>query len=97
LRHTAAVLAVLSGWPLSMVMKATGHRSMQMVMRYINHISEEQKENYFFQFGKELTITTNNISIERKRLADLAYSLPAEEVHRILSMIKQPSLTLIEN
>ena len=97
LRHTAAVLAVLSGWPISMVMKATGHRSMQMVMRYINHISEEQKENYFFQFGKELTVATNNISLERKRLADLAYSLPDEEVRRILSMIEQPPLTLTEN
>jgi hypothetical protein len=70
---------------------------MQMVMRYINHISEEQKENYFFQFGKELTVATNNISLERKRLADLAYSLPDEEVRRILSMIEQPQLTLTEN
>lgn len=92
LRHTAAVMAVLSGWPISMVMKATGHRSMQMVMRYINHISEEQKENYFFQFGKELTLPANDMA--RKQLAELAYSLPLEEVNKLLALIK-PQKNLI--
>lgn len=90
LRHTAAVMAVLSGWPLSMVMKATGHRSLQMVMRYINHISEEQKENYFFQFGQGLPgpPDANNDNAIRKQLADLAYSLPLEEVKRLLTTIR---------
>jgi integrase len=98
LRHTAAVIAVLSGWPLPMVMKATGHRSIQMVMRYVNHISEQQKEDYFFQFGKELTITNNNISAQRQRLAELAYTLPEEEIKRLLQMIEQPQVTmLLEN
>ena len=90
LRHTAAVMAVLSGWPVSMVMKATGHRSLQMVMRYINHISEEQKENYFFQFGQGLPglPDANNDNAIRKQLADLAYSLPLEEVKRLLTTIR---------
>lgn len=97
LRHTAAVMAVLSGWPVSMVMKATGHRSLQMVMRYINHISEEQKENYFFQFGKGLPgLPGQQASDERKRLADLAYSLPLEEVKRLLSMIAAPKPLMLE-
>lgn len=87
LRHTAAVMAVLSGWPISMIMKATGHRSLQMVMRYINHISEEQKENYFFQFGQGILPNSNNN--ERKELADFAYSLPLEEVKRILRQIRR--------
>lgn len=98
LRHTAAVMAVLSGWPISMIMKATGHRSMQMVMRYINHISEEQKENYFFQFGKELTMPVSDISMERKRLAELAYTLPDSEVKRLLALLDQPkNIMLPEN
>jgi integrase len=86
LRHTAAVMAVLSGWPIPMVMKATGHRSLEMVMRYINHISEQQKENYFFQFGQGLpgVATPDNDNL-RKQLADLAYSLPMEEVKRLLA------------
>lgn len=86
LRHTAAVMAVLSGWPLPMIMKATGHRSFEMVMRYINHISEQQKENYFFQFGQALpgVATPDNDNL-RKQLADLAYSLPLEEVKRLLA------------
>ena len=89
LRHTAAVMAVLSGWPIPMVMKATGHRSLEMVMRYINHISEKQKENYFFQFGKGLPGLPSGQSDEniRKQLADLAYSLPLEEVKRLLESI----------
>jgi integrase len=92
LRHTAAVMAVLSGWPLPMVMKATGHKSLDMVMRYINHISEEQKENYFFQFGKGISgISQQNPEDERKQLADLAYSLPLEEVKKLLQ-IAQPAI-----
>lgn len=92
LRHTAAVMAVLSGWPLPMVMKATGHKSLDMVMRYINHISEEQKENYFFQFGKGISgISQQNPEYERKQLADLAYSLPIEEVKKLLQ-IAQPAI-----
>ena len=98
IRHTAAVMAVLSGWPISMVMKATGHRSMPMVMRYINHISEEQKENYFFQFGKELSYTNKNVNTNRKRLADLAYTLPEEDVNRLLHYIDSTkAITIQEN
>lgn len=98
LRHTAAVMAVLSGWPIAMVMKATGHRSLQMVMRYIDHISEEQKENYFFQFGKELALPVTDISMERKRLAELAYTLPDSEVKRLLALLDQPkNIMLPEN
>jgi integrase len=87
LRHTAAVMAVLSGWPLPMIMKATGHRSLEMVMRYINHISEQQKENYFFQFGQGLPgLPSSQSDTElRKQLSDLAYSLPLEEVKRLLA------------
>jgi integrase len=97
LRHTAAVMAVLSGWPISMVMKATGHRSLSMVMRYINHISEEQKENYFFQFGQGLPgLPGQQDNDDRKRLADLAYSLPLEEVKRLLSMVQQPKQIMLE-
>lgn len=90
LRHTAAVMAVLSGWPIPMVMKATGHRSLEMVMRYINHISEKQKENYFFQFGQGLpgAPDTNNDNAIRKQLADLAYSLPLEEVKRLVQLAR---------
>ena len=93
LRHTAAVMAVLSGWPISMVMKATGHRSMEMVMRYVDHISEEQKENYFFQFGQGISAfpTGNEDSELRKRLADLAQTLPLEEVKRLLKLA-QPAI-----
>lgn len=97
LRHTAAVIAVLSGWPVSMVMKATGHRSLDMVMRYINHISEEQKENYFFQFGKGipgLPIEQSG-NDDRKRLADLAYSLPLEEVQRLIRLVNDPTAKAI--
>jgi integrase len=96
LRHTAAVIAVLSGWPLPMVMKATGHKSVKTLMRYINHISEEQKENYFSQFGQGISgLPDAAANDDRKRLADLAYSLPLEEVIRILGLIKpQPALTL---
>lgn len=98
LRHTAAVMAVLSGWPISMVMKATGHRSLSMVMQYINHISEEQKENYFFQFGKGLPgLPETTADDERKRLADLAYSLPLEEVKRLLNLVKPVNLALTNN
>jgi integrase len=98
LRHTAAVMAVLSGWPIAMVMKATGHRSLQMVMRYIDHISEEQKENYFFQFGKELALPVTDISMDRKRLAELAYTLPDSEVKRLLALLDQPkNIMLPEN
>lgn len=98
LRHTAAVIAVLSGWPVSMVMKATGHRSLPMVMRYINHISEEQKENYFFQFGQGLPGLPGQTqgNDERKQLADLAYSLPLEEVKRLLSWVRQPEMLTLE-
>ena len=97
LRHTAAVMAVLSGWPLPMVMKATGHRSLSMVMRYIDHISEQQKENYFFQFGKGIPeLPGHSDDSERKTLADLAYSLPIEEVKRLLSLIQAPRKITLE-
>lgn len=97
LRHTAAVIAVLSGWPVSMVMKATGHRSLEMVMRYINHISEEQKENYFFQFGKGIPglPTGQQENDDRKRLADLAYSLPIEEVQRLIRIAEIKTVSAI--
>ncbi len=96
LRHTAAVMAVLSGWPLPMVMKATGHKSLKMVMRYIDHISEEQKENYFFQFGQGLPglPVHGGAKDERKQLAELAYSLPLEEVKRLLSSAQHPPVML---
>lgn len=99
LRHTAAVMAVLSGWPVPMVMKATGHRSLAMVMRYINHISEEQKENYFFQFGQGLPGLPGQqqqVDDERKRLANLAYDLPLEEVKRLLSLVRYPEVLTLE-
>lgn len=91
LRHTAAVMAVLSGWPVSMVMKATGHRSLSMVMRYINHISEEQKENYFFQFGQGITnkLLDTREADERKKLAELAYSLPLHKVQELICLATQ--------
>ena len=95
LRHTAAVMAVLSGWPISMVMKATGHRSLQMVMRYINHISEEQKENYFFQFGQGLS-QPDKQDYDRKKLAELAYSLPLEEVRKLLNIATQKKQLTLE-
>ena len=76
-----------------MIMKATGHRSLQMVMRYINHISEEQKENYFFQFGKGIPGQLDSSENEtRKKLSELAYSLPLEEVKRILDLIQPITL-----
>ena len=97
LRHTAAVMAVLSGWPIPMIMKATGHRTLTMVMRYVDHISEEQKENYFFRFGKGLPGTPCvKIEDKRKKLADLAYDLPLEEVTRLLSLVRYPEVLTLE-
>jgi integrase len=100
-RHTAAVMGVLLGWPLPMIMNATGQRSVKTLMRYVNHISEEQKENYFFQFGKVLPgLPEQTADEERKRLADLAYSLPLEEVKKLLNLANSPkqiSLALTNN
>ena len=58
-------------------------------MRYINHISEQQKENYFFQFGQGLPgLPSQENDNLRKQLADLAYSLPLEEVKRLLAAVR---------
>ena len=97
IRHTAAVMAVLLKWPIPMIMKATGHRTLAMVMRYVDHISEEQKENYFFQFGMGLPGTTDiQTGDKRKQLADLAYTLPLEEVERLLMSIQHRPGTMLE-
>lgn len=90
IRHTAAVMAVIAGWPLPMVMKATGHRSLKMVMRYLDHISDEDKDRYFAQLGKTMPEKVQPTD-PRKRLADLAYSLPISEVERLLSQLTLPA------
>ena len=89
IRHTAAVMAVIAGWPLPMVMKATGHKSLKMVMRYLDHISDEDKDRYFAQLGKALPGKAQ-VTDARKRLADLAYSLPLSEVERLLALSSAP-------
>ena len=97
LRHTAAVMAVLANWPLPMIMEATGHRTFAIVMRYVSHITEEQKENYFLQFSKGLPGTSNAINNDkRKELADLAYTLPMEEVERLLMSIQHRPGAMLE-
>jgi hypothetical protein len=89
IRHTSAVIAVMMGWPLPMVMRATGHRSLSMVMRYIDHISEEQKEKYFAQFQRGLPASGVLPVAERdprKQLIQLIETLPLPEVERLLSL-----------
>ena len=75
----------------SMVMKATGHKSLKMVMRYLDHISDEDKDRYFAQLGKAMPGTAQ-VTGARKRLADLAYSLPLPEVERLLALLPSPEI-----
>ena len=88
IRHTAAVMAILAGWPLPMVMKATGHKTLKMVMRYLDHISDEDKDRYFVQLGRVMPEKTTTDS--RKMLAELAYSLPLPTVERLLAELTLP-------
>ena len=59
LRHTAAMMAVLNGWPIQMVMQATGHKTLEMVMNYTNHLDEIKKQEYFsrLSFGQNDIVT----------------------------------------
>jgi integrase len=97
IRHTSAVIAVMMGWPLPMVMQATGHRSLCMLMRYIDHISEEQKEKYFAQFQKGLPNANEPLpepEDPRKRLIKLAETLPLQEIERLLSLAQHGDKSL---
>ena len=91
-RHTFIYLAALNNIPLPIVQGIVGHVSPEMTKHYMDHAGREAKTQYLSQLPEYFTPSREKEKTPREKLAELAYSLPIDEVQRILASIS-PGLT----
>lgn len=95
MRHVFAYRAKKYGIPDSYIKKLLGHNTLLMTQHYADHCNEDdfraavKKLPALFvgERGADETAET----ITRRRLAELAYSLPLEQVQRILRGFEPPA------
>lgn len=104
-RHTFVYLAAVNGIPLPIVQGIVGHVSPEMTKYYMNHAGRKEKSQYLSQLpeyffsspGPDVVLPYENSAMylkddsPREELAELAYSLPLEEVKELLNTVKKKS------
>lgn len=87
MRHVFCYRAKRAGIPDTVIQKFVGHRVVEMTQHYADHDTMEdlalEIRKLPLLFAGELDSETRN---PRKELADLAYSLPLEQVKELLAM-----------
>ena len=93
MRHTFAYFASIHGIPLNTVQGLLGHMSPEMTLMYQKHSQRQETEkllrqmpSFFQQSAKAIpAITINEETPERKKLKDLADTLPIEDVRELVA------------
>jgi len=88
-RHTFVYLAAVHGMPFPIVQGIVGHASPEMTKHYMDHAGRDAKAKYLNQLPDYLTGNKKLVAGigQRKRLADLAYTLSGPSLDRVLNFI----------
>jgi integrase len=95
LRHVFAYRARKHGVPEHLIAKTLGHKVLEMTRHYADHDTEEDMKKHIQKLpalflGERGADETAEDSI-RRRLAELAYSLPLEQVRQLLRGFEPPA------
>jgi hypothetical protein len=90
MRHVFCYRAKRAGIPTETIQKFVGHEIAAMTQHYADHdtladLHQDIKKLPALFAGETLQLCLSDSP--RKRLADLAYSLPESEVERLLALI----------
>lgn len=90
MRHVFCYYAGVAGIPLPIVQSIVGHLTPEMTRHYMRHSNTEvslreiERLPDFLRLGSDTAVPTGEA--ERKHLAELAYSLPLDEVKSLLEL-----------
>ena len=88
-RHTFVYMASVHGIPLPVVQQIVGHANPTMTRHYMDHAGREAKARYLAELPDYLSGSSSSSGNDaRKQLSDLAYSLPIDEVQRLLAEVQ---------
>ncbi len=98
MRHVFCYYAGQVGIPLATVQSIVGHMTPEMTRHYMAHVSLKAKREAIeklpeFLIFNNTTDQAENLSL-RQRIAELAYSLPEDELYRILQKHEKKFLTI---
>ena len=99
MRHVFCYYAGQAGIPLSTVQSIVGHMTPEMTRHYMAHVSIKAKQEAIEKLPEFLIFNSTadqpeNLSI-RQRIAELAYSLPEDELRSILQKHEKKFLTVL--
>ena len=94
MRHLFAYRAKKAGIPESTIQKMVGHKVLEMTKHYADHDTEDdlraQIKKLPALFVGERGADETAEALIRRRLAELAYSLPLEQVQQLLRGLDEP-------
>lgn len=97
MRHVFCYRAKRAGIPESVIMKFVGHAVLAMTEHYADHDTDEELRAEMQKlpplFLGEAGAAERGVTL-RRELAELAYSLPIEQVESLLAHLRRPVLAL---
>ena len=92
MRHVFCFYAGQAGIPITTVQSIVGHLTPEMTRHYSSHDSLASKQRALEKMPLFLSLTDedNDEAALRSKLADLAYSLPLDEVKRLVQNLSSP-------
>lgn len=98
MRHVFCYRAKRAGIPESVIMKFVGHAVLAMTQHYASHDTDEELRQEIKKlpplFVGKAGALEDRSARARQQLADLAFSLPAETVQRLLAFLQAPAAAL---
>ncbi|MBQ9501775.1 MAG: site-specific integrase [Lentisphaeria bacterium] len=95
MRHVFCYRAKRAGIPESVIMKFVGHAVLAMTEHYADHDTDEELRSEMKKlpplFLGEAGDAERGVTL-RRELAELAYSLPIEQVESLLAQVQRPAL-----
>ena len=96
MRHVFCYRAKRAGIPESVIAKFVGHKVIAMTQHYADHDTDEELRSEIKKLPPLFIGETGGVGesgiTERRKLAELAYSLPLEMVKNLLSRVSGPFL-----
>lgn len=98
MRHVFCYRAKRAGIPESVIMKFVGHAVLAMTQHYASHDTDEELRQEIKKlpplFVGKAGAPEDRSAKARQQLAELAFSLPAETVQRMLALLQAPAAAL---
>ncbi len=96
MRHVFCYRAKRAGIPESIIAKFVGHKVVAMTQHYADHDTDDDLREEIKKLPALFSEDAGAVEEDRKRLAELAMSLPMERVVQLLEMASRPLLSNME-